>query len=158
VQKAKRKQNAFEAALEGAMRAAIAFQEGRIPDQAQMIETIWRPPEIPTPAATAAAMQQQVAMGYMPPTSDVAGEMLGYSPLQRSRIEKDRKAAEGDAAIQAIAARATAMPPTPGAPGNQSPASAAAAPNAAGAGPTHGAPASQPPAPNRPRATPPPNA
>lgn len=158
VQKAKRKQSAFEAALEGAMRAAIAFSEGRIPDQAQLIETIWRPPEIPTPAATSAAIQQQVTAGYLPPTSDVTGEMLGYSPLQRQRIEKDRQAAAGDAAIQAIAARAAALPApgaVPAAPGT--PATPAAAKPPA-PGPTHGAPASQPPAPGRPGAAPPANA
>lgn len=155
VQKAKRKQNAFEAALEGAMRAAIAFQQGRIPDQAQMIETIWRPPEIPTPAATSAAIQQQVAAGYLPATSDVTGEMLGYTPLQRARIEKDRKDAEGDAAIQAIAQRAAALP-TPGA--QPAAGAASAARQDPATGPTRGAPASQPPAPNRTRATPPPNA
>lgn len=161
VQRAKRKQSAFEAALEGAMRAAIAFSEGRIPDQAQMIETIWRPPEIPTPAATSAAIQQQVAAGYLPPTSDVTGEMLGYSPLQRQRIERDRRTAAGDAAIQAIAARAAALPTTPGAPSNPA-GNAAPTPAAAKApddpGPTHGAPASQPPAPGRPGAAPPANA
>lgn len=159
VQKAKRKQSAFEAALEGAMRAAIAFQQGRIPDQAQLIETIWRPPEIPTPAATAAAIQQQVAAGYLPPTSDVTGEALGYSPLQRQRIERDRKEAQGDAAIQAIAARAAALPTTAGAPSN--PGGSAATPPAGsstGTGPAHGAPTSRPPAPGRTTATPPPNA
>jgi hypothetical protein len=158
VQKAKRKQSAFEAALEGAMRAAIAFSEGRIPDQAQLIETIWRPPEIPTPAATSAAIQQQVTAGYLPPTSDVTGEMLGYSPLQRQRIEKDRQAAAGDAAIQAIAARAAALPApgaVPAAPGTPATPAAARPP---APGPTHGAPASQPPAPGRPGAAPPANA
>jgi hypothetical protein len=155
VQKAKRKQSAFEAALEGAMRAAIAFKSGNIPDQAQMIETIWRPPEIPTPAATSAAIQQQVAAGYLPPTSDVTGEMLGYTPLQRSRIERDRKEAEGDAAIQAIAARAAALPTLPAGPA--SPAAPRPAQDPA-AGPTSGAPASRPPSPRRPSAAAPTNA
>lgn len=159
VQKAKRKQSAFESALEGAMRAAIAFQQGNIPDQAQMIETIWRSPEIPTPAATSAAIQQQVATGYLPPTSDVTGEALGYSPLQRQRIEKDRQAANGDAALQAIATRAAAIN---SAPAQTTPTTSTTPPTSTpprpGGGPTHGAPASQPPAPGRAGRTAPPNA
>lgn len=150
VQKAKRKQSSFESALEGAMRASIAFQNGTIPDQAQLIETIWRPPEIPTPAATAAAIQQQVATGYLPATSDVTGEQLGYSPLQRARIEKDRSADAGAAALQTIAAAAANLtaPAPAGAAGTGPPGQPAPAAEPA-TGPTHGAPASQPPAPGR---------
>lgn len=105
VNRVRRKQRSFEQAWEGAMRMALAFRDGAIPDPARRIETIWRNPEIPTPAATTDAVQKQVAMGYMPATSDVAGEVLGYSPLQRDRIARERPRAEGSAALEAITRR-----------------------------------------------------
>lgn len=110
VQRAKRKHRAFEGALEGAMRAALAFRNGSIPDQAQLIETIWRRPEIPTPAATTDAIVKQIEAGYLPALSDVAGEALGYTPLQRARIERERKKAAGPQALNAIMQRVGAAP------------------------------------------------
>lgn len=104
VQKVRRRQRSFEVAWEGAIRMALAFRDGQIPDPARRIETIWRAPEIPTPAATTDALQKQVAMGYMPPRSDVAGEALGYTPLQRTRIAAEWDLADGDNALQALLA------------------------------------------------------
>jgi len=110
VQRAKRKHRAFEGALEGAMRAALAFQKGSIPDQAQLIETIWRKPEIPTPAATTDAVVKQIEAGYLAPGSDLAGEAFGYTPLQRQRAERERKKAAGADALNAIMQRVGAAP------------------------------------------------
>lgn len=109
VQRVRLRHKAFETAWEGAMRMALAFRDGAIPDPAKRIETIWRNPEIPTPGATTDSVQKQVAMGYMPPRSDVAGEVLGYSSLQRQRIEAEWRTADGEAALTAALARA--VPP-----------------------------------------------
>lgn len=120
VQKVRRKQRLFEQAWEGAMRMALAFANGGvIPDQAKRIETIWRSPEVPTPAATTDSVAKQVAAGYMPPRSDVAGETLGYSPLQRARIKAEWQRADAQAATQAILDRATSTQPQPQAPSGQ---------------------------------------
>lgn len=108
VQKVRRKQREFEHAWEGAMRMALAIRNGGvIPDEAKRIETIWRTPEIPTPAATTDALQKQTAMGYMPPRSDVAGETLGYTTLQRARIKAEWSRADADTATRALLERAT---------------------------------------------------
>lgn len=136
VNRARRKQKSFEQAWESSLRKALAFSRGSVPDQAKRIETIWRNPEIPTPAATTDALQKQAAMGYMPPTSDVAGEALGYSPLQRARIERDRGRDDSQKALEAITTRLgarTASQATPGAraatqSGTETPAAAAPAP------------------------------
>lgn len=102
VQKVRLKQNAFEHAWEGAMRMAMAFRDGTIPDAAMRIETIWRNPEVPTPAATTDAIQKQIASGYMPPRSDVAGEVLGYTPNQRARIAAEWARQDGEGALRSV--------------------------------------------------------
>jgi hypothetical protein len=106
VQRARRRQRSFEGAPEGALRLAMAFRDGGVPQGADMIETIWRNPEIPTPAATTDAIQKQIAAGYMPAESDVAGEVLGYTPLQRRRIDADRRNAAGVSALSELLGRA----------------------------------------------------
>lgn len=106
VQRARRRQRAFEGAWEGAMRLALWFRDGEIPDKAAQIETMWRNPEIPTPAATTDAVTKQITSGYLPAESDVTGEVLGYTPLQRRRIDADRRRAQGNAALAAIVQRA----------------------------------------------------
>lgn len=106
VQKAKRKQKGFEGAVEGAMRFALAFQRGEVPDNAQMIETLWRAPEIPTPAATTDAIVKQIESGYLSADSDVAGAKLGYTAVERRQIAADRKRAQADMNAQALLQRA----------------------------------------------------
>lgn len=117
VQKAKRKQKGFEGAIEGAMRFALAFQQGEVPDNAQLIETLWKAPEIPTPAATTDAVAKQIESGYLPATSDVAGAKLGYTAVERRQIAADRKRAEANMTAQALLQRATQerVSPAPGA-------------------------------------------
>ncbi|MCA1674074.1 MAG: phage portal protein [Actinobacteria bacterium] len=106
VQRAKRRQRSYEGAWEAAMRLALAFRTGTVPDLATQIETIWRNPEIPTPGATTDAVTKQIQAGYLPPESDVAGEKLGYTPLQRRRIEKERRRQQGADALSAVLNRA----------------------------------------------------
>lgn len=106
VQKVRRMQRSFEHAWEGAIRMAIAFRDGEIPDPSWQIETIWRSPEIPTPAATTDSIQKQVAAGVLHPRSDVGAEVLGYTPNQRSRIAAEWQQADGDVALQELLAGA----------------------------------------------------
>lgn len=119
VQRALRRHRAFEGTWEGMQRLCMLIRYGELPDKAAQIETIWRPPQIPTPAATTDAVTKQIQSGYLPPDSDVAGETLGYTPLQRRRIDADRRRAQGAAALSAIVQRAqqpqgptTEPPPT----------------------------------------------
>jgi hypothetical protein len=106
VKRVQRRQRSFEGAWEGAMRLAARFRGQSLSDDARMIETIWRNPEIPTPAATTDAVVKQIQAGYLPAISDVAGEKLGYSPLQRRRIDAERRRAEGGDALSALLAQA----------------------------------------------------
>jgi hypothetical protein len=110
VQRAKRRQRSYEGAWEAAMRLALAFRDGAAPDRATQIETIWRNPEIPTPGATTDAVTKQIQAGYLPAESDVGGEKLGYTPLQRRRIEKERRRTAGEQALSAVLNRTQTGP------------------------------------------------
>lgn len=101
VQRVKRKLSAFGPAAETTLQIALGFTGGA----ARRPKAMWRNPEIPTPAATTDAVVKQIQSGYMPAHSDVAGEMLGYTPIQRRRIEADRRREAGRQALNAIAAR-----------------------------------------------------
>lgn len=89
--RAQRRQGQFSGGWEAAIRIALAFTNGgKIPTDALGIETIWADTQTPTPAATSIAMLQQVQAGFMPASSRVALEQLGYTPLEIERIESDR--------------------------------------------------------------------
>lgn len=60
-------------------------------DELKRLETDWMDASTPTPAATTDAITKQVSVGAIPATSDVTLQALGYSPLQRKRLEQDRK-------------------------------------------------------------------
>lgn len=118
VKRVRRRHRSFEGAWEGAMRLAARFRGQSLGEDAHLIETIWSNPEIPTPAATTDSIAKQIEVGYLPATSDVAGEKLGYSPLQRGRIDAERRRQEGENALSALVARTRAPVPQPGVTGD----------------------------------------
>ena len=131
VKRVQRRQTSFSGAWEAAMRLAARFRGQTLPVSTQ-IETIWANPEIPTPGATTDAIVKQIQAGFLPPTSDVAGERLGYSPLQRRRLDAERKRAQGAAALSNILTQAQAgAQPAGVSGGGQQPGQAAAAGSAA---------------------------
>lgn len=79
------------------MRLAWRFSNGgqKVPADMQRLETDWQDPATPTPAATADAIFKQVSMGAVPATSDVTLKALGWSGVERARLEVDRKLDEG---------------------------------------------------------------
>lgn len=103
VNKVRRKQRSFEAAWEQAMRIALLIRDGTVQDDALSMETLWRNPEIPTPAATADAIAKEIQTGSVPPTSDVILERLGYSALERRRLAADRERDQGAALLAELA-------------------------------------------------------
>lgn len=116
--KARRKQRSFGGAWEQVMRLALLVRDGNVPAEAAHMETIWRNPEIPTPTATSQAILAQAQAGAVTPWSDVVLEELGYTALQRKRLEADRKQAAGNNALATIvgqvraATTPTNTPPT----------------------------------------------
>lgn len=109
INKVRRKQRSFEGGWEEVMRLALLIRDHVIPTDALSMETLWRNPAIPTPAATADAIMKEVQIGAVPATSDVVLERLGYSALERRRLEIDRekdKAAQIEAELsQALIAK-----------------------------------------------------
>jgi hypothetical protein len=66
--------------------------DGRpLPDELKRLEVDWFDSSTPTPAATTDAITKQIASGAVPATSDVTLQKLGYTPLERRRLEQDRK-------------------------------------------------------------------
>ena len=76
---------------------------GSEPANMEKIPTVWSSTSTPTIAATTDAIFKQVTMGYLPATSDVTGEALGYTAIQRERIEIDRATDQGQSMLQEIA-------------------------------------------------------
>ena len=91
ITKCQRKQRGFEQTWEAVMRLALLIRDGSVNPEAQSMETLWRNPEIPTPAATSDAILKQIQAGSVPATSDVVLERLGYSAMERLRLEADRE-------------------------------------------------------------------
>jgi hypothetical protein len=69
------------------MRLALLVRGGPVPDNTAKITPVWSSTATPTIAATTDAVFKQVTMGYLPATSDVTGEKLGYTAAERARIE-----------------------------------------------------------------------
>jgi Phage portal protein, SPP1 Gp6-like len=84
------------------MKLALMIR-GSEPANMEKITTVWSSTSTPTIAATTDAIFKQVTMGYLPATSDVTGEALGYNAIQRERIEIDRAADQGAALLEQIA-------------------------------------------------------
>lgn len=96
IKKAERRQTSFSGGWEATMRLALrVMHEGALPDEANLIETLWGSAATPTPAATTDAITKQIAAGAIPAISDVTREKLGYSVVERQRLEIDDQKAGG---------------------------------------------------------------
>lgn len=102
--RALRKQRAFEGAWRDLMKLALMIQhDGELPKDADKIDVLWADPRTSTPGETTQSVFQQVQMGYLPATSEVTGEQLGYSAVDRARIDADRKVDAGAAVLAELA-------------------------------------------------------
>jgi hypothetical protein len=98
-------QNQFSDALEQVQRLVWRFANGGAETPAEMrrLETDWVDARTPTPSGTSDAMFKQVQMGAVPPTSDIVLKRLGYSGVERQRLEEDRKLDAGAAVLAELA-------------------------------------------------------
>lgn len=106
--RARQTNNQWSDPLEDAMRLVWRYANAgaQPPREMQQLETEWAEVHTPTPGATSDAMQKQVAMGSVPPTSDVVLQELGYSAVQRARLAADRQV---DAGATVLAELATSL-------------------------------------------------
>lgn len=85
------KQIALSSGHEDLMRLALLVRDGSLPPNASRLETDWRDAAPQTLSGTSDAIVKQVSAGSVPPTSDVTLKRLGYSAVERARLEQDRK-------------------------------------------------------------------
>lgn len=97
-----RKQRAFAGAWRDVMTTAMRLTNGNW-QNAHKAEVMWAAPGTPTVQETTMSVLQQVQMGFLPATSDVTGEQLGYTPAERARIKEDRDKENHDQALSDIA-------------------------------------------------------
>jgi hypothetical protein len=95
-------QGQFSGPLEDAMRLVWRFANNgaEVPADMQRLETDWEPAATLTVTGISDAMFKQAQMGAVPATSDVVLKRLGYSSVERARLEVDRKV-DGGASILA---------------------------------------------------------
>lgn len=98
------KQRAYTPALVEVMQLAARFENnGELPAEFRRMEVDWHDVSVAVPGVIADAITKQIAAGSIPPTSDVTLKRLGYSAVERSRLEVDRKVDAGAAALAELA-------------------------------------------------------
>ena len=87
-------QNQFSGPLETVARLVWRFANNgaEVPADMQRLATDWEPAATVTVTGISDALFKQSQMGAVPPTSDVVLKRLGYSSVERARLEVDRKA------------------------------------------------------------------
>ena len=106
VKRAERRQKVFGAAWSEVMRLALLIRDGEVPPVAP--EPLWRDASTPTRAAAADEAVKLVAAGVLPADSEVALERLGFSEIDRKRLQADRRRSVGRQTLGSLAAAAEA--------------------------------------------------
>lgn len=75
---------------------------GELPAQYRRIAPDWSDVTPPNPQIVSDAVAKEVAAGAVPATSDVTLKRLGYSAIERRRLEQDRKTEQGRTAAESI--------------------------------------------------------
>jgi hypothetical protein len=106
--RAVRMQNQFGVDLVKVAQMAVRFDnKGKLPTEYERLAVDWNPVTMQTPSVTADAVTKEIAAGSVPPTSDVVLKRLGYSSVERARLDQDRKREDGRQVAQALAASLT---------------------------------------------------
>lgn len=107
--RARRMQKQFTPPLIEVAQNAVRFDNGgRLPAEYARLSLDWEPTAMDTPGTTSNAISQEIAVGAVPPTSDVTLKRLGYNRVDRARLEQDRNRTDGRQAARDIAAAARA--------------------------------------------------
>lgn len=85
---------------------------GTLPEEYKTLAADWNPVTLPTPGVTSDAITKQITAGSVPATSDVTLKRLGYSAVERRRLEQDRKREDGRQVAKALASSVTDEAPT----------------------------------------------
>lgn len=94
VRRAEQVQGQFSGPLRQVMKLVWRFAHGAdadVPEEIKRMSVDWKPAATQTPAATTDAVAKQIQVGAIPATSDVTLSRLGYSAVERERLDIDRK-------------------------------------------------------------------
>lgn len=101
--RAEKMQAQFGVPLVRVAQMALRFENGGIlPDTYRRLAVDWSPTTRPIPGVTSNAVSQEIIAGAIPATSDVTLKKLGYSAVDRMRLEQDRTAERGQQATRQI--------------------------------------------------------
>ena len=90
------------------MQMVIRFQNhGNLPDEFRRMTADWVDVDEVAIGTASDAITKQIAAGAVPATSDVVLKRLGYSAVERARLEQDRKREDGRNVARALAASLT---------------------------------------------------
>ncbi|MFT3871553.1 MAG: phage portal protein [Nocardioides sp.] len=85
------RQAMFGPSLTKVMQYAVRFDnKGSLPEEYRRISADWRDVRLESPATTSDAITKQITAGAIPATSDVTLKRLGYTAVERQRLEQDR--------------------------------------------------------------------
>lgn len=88
--RARSKQRTLEPQLVDLMQLVVRFEHnGDLPAEYRRVEVDWADVSIQTPGVTSDAVSKQIAAGAIPKRSDVTLKRLGYSAVERARLEQD---------------------------------------------------------------------
>lgn len=118
-------QRQFGPDLANVARLALRFDNGgTLPVGYERLSTDWNPVTLPTPGVTSDAITKQIAARSIPATSDVTLKRLGYSAVERRRLDADRRSQEGSDLAKGLVEALTGQPTAPEVPsGTEPPAS-----------------------------------
>ena len=88
---------------EETMILSLLVRDGKVRDDAFLLETDWRDPAPQTIAGTSDAITKQIMAGAIPAASDVTLKRLGYSAVERARLAQDRAVDQGESMLMEIA-------------------------------------------------------
>ncbi len=99
-------QRMFQRPLVEAMQLAARFMHGgALPERYAGMSVDWADPQAPNFTAAADAVSKLVGAGVLPAASDVTLKRLGFGPVDRARIEQDRRSEAGEQALAELAAQ-----------------------------------------------------
>lgn len=109
--RAQKMQAQFGPDLARVAQVALRFtNRGALPAEYARLATDWLPVTMPAPGVTADAVTKEIAAGAVPATSDVTLKRLGYTAVDRQRLEQDRRREDGRRVAREIASSVTREP------------------------------------------------
>jgi len=103
VRRCVRKQIGWGEAYEDGVRMALLVRGGKLPANADRLETSWLDPSPQTIAQTTDAVVKQIESGAVPATSNVVLKRLGYTAAERAQMVEDRKKDDAQQKLEELA-------------------------------------------------------